>query len=141
MHLDSYTCENCILQRMETSYHLFLRCNFAKSCWASIGLTAPQIKCPLRATMRLKRQLNMAGSLELIILKAWSIWQCRNGWIFYNIAPTVERCRGIFLQEVKWLLLRLKPSTSQIIRLWLESFQLVLMFWFLVPVHTVSCFT
>jgi hypothetical protein len=101
MHLDSYTCENYILQRMETSYHLFLRCNFAKSYWASIGLISPQIQCPQRATMRLKRQLNMAGALELIILMTWSIWQCKNNWIFDNIAPTVERCRGIFLQEVK----------------------------------------
>jgi hypothetical protein len=72
--------------------------------------------------MRLKRQLNIVGALELIILMTWSIWQCSNGWIFDNIAPTVERCRGIFLQEVKWLLLRLKPSTSQFIFVWLERF-------------------
>jgi hypothetical protein len=72
--------------------------------------------------MRLKRQLNIVGALELIILMTWSIWQCRNGWVFNNIAPTVERCRGIFLQEVKWLLLRLKPSTSQFIFVWLERF-------------------
>jgi hypothetical protein len=30
--LESYTCENCIWQREETLYHLFLRCNFAKAC-------------------------------------------------------------------------------------------------------------
>jgi hypothetical protein len=120
MHLDSYTCENCILQKNETSYNLFLRCSFAKSCRASIGLIPPQTICPQRAAMRLKRQLNMSGALELVILMSWSIWQCRNGWIFNNIPPTIERCRGIFLQEVKWLLLRLKPSTSQIICSWLE---------------------
>jgi hypothetical protein len=39
MYLDSYTCDLCILQRLETSAHLFLRCNFAKACWASIGVT------------------------------------------------------------------------------------------------------
>jgi hypothetical protein len=32
MELESYTCENCILQRNETIYHLFLRCNFVKNC-------------------------------------------------------------------------------------------------------------
>jgi hypothetical protein len=120
MHLETYTYENCILQRNENAYHLFLRCNFAKSCWASIGLITPQTHCPQRAALRLKRQLNMPEALEIIILMSWSIWQCRNGWIFDNIAPTVERCRAIFLQEVKCLLLRLKPSTSQIICSWLD---------------------
>jgi hypothetical protein len=32
MGLQSYTCENCILQRAETLYHLFLRCGFAMRC-------------------------------------------------------------------------------------------------------------
>jgi hypothetical protein len=79
MHLDSYTCENCILQKRVTAYHLFLRCNFAKACWSMIGLVPSQINCPLRAIMRLKHQLNMVGALEIIIMMAWSIWQCRNG--------------------------------------------------------------
>jgi hypothetical protein len=38
MELESYTCENCILQRLEVVYHLFLICNFARSCWESIGV-------------------------------------------------------------------------------------------------------
>jgi hypothetical protein len=39
MTLESYSCENCLWQREETLYHLFLRCNFAKACWNSIGIT------------------------------------------------------------------------------------------------------
>jgi hypothetical protein len=39
MDLDSYTCDLCILQKLETSAHLFLRCNFAKACWNSLGVT------------------------------------------------------------------------------------------------------
>jgi hypothetical protein len=39
MTLESYTCENCIWQKEEILYHLFLKCNFAKACWNSIGLT------------------------------------------------------------------------------------------------------
>jgi hypothetical protein len=110
MHLDSYTCENCILQRNETTYHLFLRCTFARNCWSLIGILPPQINCPCKAVLRLNRQLNMVGAFEVIILMSWSIWQCHNGWIFYNIPPTVNRCRRIFFHELNWLLLRLKPQ-------------------------------
>jgi hypothetical protein len=59
MHLDSYNCENCILQINETAYHLFLKCNFARACWSLIGLVPPQINYPLRAVMRLKHQINI----------------------------------------------------------------------------------
>jgi hypothetical protein len=76
MHLDSYSCENCILSKTETAYHLFLICPFARSCWSMIGLIAPQINCSLRAVSRLKQQLNRAGVLEIITLMSWSIWQC-----------------------------------------------------------------
>jgi hypothetical protein len=42
MSLDSYTCENCILQLEETMSHLFPRCNFALRCWLTIGITSLQ---------------------------------------------------------------------------------------------------
>jgi hypothetical protein len=38
---DSYTCELCLLQRVETMRHMFLLCPFAKNCWASIGVLVP----------------------------------------------------------------------------------------------------
>jgi hypothetical protein len=41
MTLESYTCENCIWQKEETLYHLFLKCNFVKACWNSFD--APKI--------------------------------------------------------------------------------------------------
>lgn len=37
MELDNYTCDLCIMQKLETVTHLFISCNFAKSCSASIG--------------------------------------------------------------------------------------------------------
>jgi hypothetical protein len=46
MELDSYSCDNCILQREETLYHLFLRCSFAQICRGSIGILPPRIRCP-----------------------------------------------------------------------------------------------
>jgi hypothetical protein len=41
MELDSYTCEMCIIQNLETSAHLILRCDCAKACWLSIGASVP----------------------------------------------------------------------------------------------------
>jgi hypothetical protein len=34
-------CENRILQGNETIYHQFLRCNFLRNCWSSIGVIPP----------------------------------------------------------------------------------------------------
>jgi hypothetical protein len=41
MHLDSYDCELCLLQKVERLRHLFYRCSFAKNCWTQIGVTVP----------------------------------------------------------------------------------------------------
>jgi hypothetical protein len=106
MHLDSYVCENCILQKVESVYHLFLRCNFAKNGWRSIGVTAPGINCPQRAATSIIRQLHVQGALEIMILMTWSIWKCHNGWIFENNPPSIERCGALLSQELKWLHLR-----------------------------------
>jgi hypothetical protein len=54
MTLEPYSCENCIWQKKETLYHLFLRCNFAKACWNSIGMTPPRIANPEKASANLK---------------------------------------------------------------------------------------
>jgi hypothetical protein len=112
MKLDSYTCENCILPWTETIYHLFFRCSFATRCWLSIGVIVPRILYPQTAVKRLTEQLGHNCAMEIVILMAQSIWKCHNGWIFYNIPPTIERCRGLVAQELK-LLRRLKPCIAQ----------------------------
>jgi hypothetical protein len=71
--LESYTCENYILQRVETIYHLFLSCNFAGKCWASIGITTPRVSCPKRTIQQLTRQPRHNCAIEIVILMAWSI--------------------------------------------------------------------
>jgi hypothetical protein len=59
MILESYSCENCSWQREETLYHLFLRCNFAKACWNSIGITPPRIAHSEEAAENLRQQLHV----------------------------------------------------------------------------------
>jgi hypothetical protein len=70
MNLDSYTCDLCILQRPETSAHLFLRCNFAKACWASIGVTVSTSTSVMRIFNRIRRRLQVPFFMEIIILMA-----------------------------------------------------------------------
>ena len=69
MELESYSCENCLWQREETLYHLFLRCNFAKACWNSIGITPPEFLI-LR---RHQRTLNTS-------LMSPSLWRLLFSW-------------------------------------------------------------
>jgi hypothetical protein len=55
----------------------------------------------MRAVVRIKRQLRVQFAMEIIILMSWSIWKCRNGWLFESIAPKVQRCRFLFAQSVE----------------------------------------
>lgn len=87
MELPSYTCDLCIRQKEETLGQLFLKCNFAKACWASIGLQVPAGRRPLQVFRIFKRSLGVSFYMEIIILMAWSIWKKRNDWIFQNADP------------------------------------------------------
>jgi hypothetical protein len=124
MELDSYSCENCTLQRQEAIYHLFIRCNFAQNCWASIGVIPPKIQCPQQAVSRIKRQLRVEFAMEIIIRMTWIIWKCRNGWIFENIAPTLEKCRFLLAQELNWLKFRLNQDLADKLSTWMQVKQL-----------------
>jgi hypothetical protein len=120
MNLESYTCENCIWQKEETLYHLFLKCNFAKACWNSIGMTPPRIANPVDAAVNLMRQLNVPFSMEIVILMTWSIWKCRNAWLFQDKDPTVQHCKNEFAKELHLVMLRAKGRFDSTIPEWLQ---------------------
>jgi hypothetical protein len=124
MHLESYTCENCILQRLETVYHLFLRCSFTTRCWESIGIIPPRVSCPQRAVSRLKRQLRHSCALQIIMLSAWSIWKCRNGWIFENEAPSIDIFRRSLAKELRLLQFKVKEDLAENLVQWMHSVHL-----------------
>jgi hypothetical protein len=121
MELDSYTCDQCILQRPETGAHLFLRCNFAKSCWNSLGVTYVSTRTVLQIFVRIREKLAFPFFMEIIILMAWSIWLTRNDWIFHNKDPLVEDCRRTFKKEFSLLLLRAKPTLLPTMMDWLDT--------------------
>jgi hypothetical protein len=123
MELDSYSCENCLWQREETLYHLFLRCNFAKACWSSIGITPPRISNPEVAAANLNHQLNVPFSMEIIILMTWSIWKSRNEWLFSNKDPSVHRCTQEFSKELRLIMHRAQGKFDTSIPNWLNLWQ------------------
>jgi hypothetical protein len=84
MTLDSYTCELCLLQRVETLRHLFLLCSFPKNCWASIGVLVPSWLRAESATTYMLRSINLPFAMEIIMIMCWCIWTERNAWIFSN---------------------------------------------------------
>jgi hypothetical protein len=99
MHLDSYTCEVCLLQKEERLRHLFLACPFAKNCWEIIRIHVPSWMRPQRTIRRIKRSLGVPFAMEIIIIMCWSIWNVRNGCLFKNEDPTVDQYKLILREK------------------------------------------
>jgi len=121
MVLDSYACEMCILQREESLRHLLFRCNFAKNCWASIGIFYPLHLQPLQIIKRMKRSLHVSFYMEVIILMSWNIWTQRNNWLFNEVYPSVQRCKNNFKKDFSMLIHRAKKKYFPRIELWLQQ--------------------
>jgi hypothetical protein len=56
MPLDSYTCDNCILQAEEIAIHLFFRCSFARRCCLLIGISPPRTTDLINTILRIRRR-------------------------------------------------------------------------------------
>lgn len=121
MHLDSYNCEMCILQRRETTSHLLLRCNFAKACWLSIGISVITTRSMVRIFKRIKESLQLTFFMEIIVLMTWCIWTTRNDWLFNDIPPSVQACKNKFLREFDLVILRSKSPLDQEMAAWLQN--------------------
>jgi hypothetical protein len=119
--LESYTCELCLHQRIETLRQLFISCPFAKNCWSSIDVTMAKWLRPERATTYLKWAINKLFAMEIIIIMCWSIWKQRNAWIFNAEDPSVARCFWRFKSEFALVILREKSAKQSPMNQWLES--------------------
>jgi hypothetical protein len=108
MHLESYTCDLCVLQREETLRHLRFRCSFAKNCWQQIGVIVPTWLKLDRATLHIKRAIMLPFAMKIIILMFWSIWKERNAWIFDSQPPLMDKCLITFKKEIRRVHLRMK---------------------------------
>lgn len=121
MDLDSFTWDLCILQRLETSAHLFIRCNFAKACWSAIGIQVAPTRNVKQNFNRRRQQLRLPFFMEIIILMCWCVWSARNDWVFRNIVPRVDRSMRRFIDELLLLKHRTKPNLFVTIEDWIAS--------------------
>lgn len=117
--IESVTCDLCILQRLETSAHLLLRCNFAKACWQSIGITFTSTRSVMQIFRGIRRRLNVSFALEIIVLMSWSIMNSRNEWIFNNVDPSITSCKRKFYSGFNLLQHRASQTKQNEMNLWL----------------------
>jgi hypothetical protein len=120
MPLDSYTCDNCILQLEEMVLHLFFRCNFARRCWLLIGTTPPRTTDLINTLLMIRMRWQLPWRLETIIIMTWCIWKSRNNWIFNETPSMVDECREMFKREMSLVCHRVKPEISDKISNWIQ---------------------
>lgn len=75
MLLNDYTFVVCGSGHIETLNHLFLSCNFAAQCWASLNLVSNVDLDPFIILENFKADLQVPFFMEIIIL------MCLFGWL------------------------------------------------------------
>lgn len=73
MELDSYTSENCILQKEETPSHLFMKCSNARRCWQLIGVVLLLATDRGGATTHTNNQYIVVQQICAQLTKPWRI--------------------------------------------------------------------
>jgi hypothetical protein len=119
MELDSYICENCIMQKEEIVIHLFLRCNFARRCWQTIGVTTPRSSDIHNMIRLILQRLDKKWKVETVIVMMWCIWKCINGW--ENIPPTEQGWQAMFRKEMLLICYKLKQEIVHEVKQWLNT--------------------
>ena len=107
MVLQDYSCVLCPSTSDESLEHLFIHCNFARACWASIGLMVGN-DGPYITLEHFKQQLGVPFFMEIIILMSWCIWIQRNDLIFKGVQPSIDACYMLLKKEFALVILRAK---------------------------------
>jgi hypothetical protein len=111
-------------QLKDTSLQYYVTCTYSFTAillanagiyWEYLLRRLPSFVSTLR--MRLQSQFFMV----VVILMCWSIWNSRNDLIFKNIRPQVQVCKGNFINEIKLVVHRVKPSLLPSFELWLQN--------------------
>lgn len=118
MELDSHTCDLCILQKNETTTHLFLRCNFAKTNGQQLVFS----QFPPETFPRTSREWGN----NLGYLSSWKLdleyMEHQERLDIQKDRRSVQSCNDNFFKEFMLLRHRVKTDTFSDIAAWIESF-------------------
>lgn len=114
--LDSYTYENCIMQKEETWSHLLLKCGFVRRCWQIISVAPLRNSNPHLVVQDFRIKSEKPWSMRMLVIMAWCIQKCRNGWIFEGTPPTTQLCKDLFKKEFLLITYRMRDWIVEDIR-------------------------
>mgnify|MGYP003702657063 CR=1 FL=1 len=97
---------NCVLYssgERETLYHLFFSCSFSRECWVQFGIVW-DLYLSFENMLNLARTSYRASHiLEKVLYAAWNILKQQNGFIFYNVLPSVPSWMAFFRNDLSLL--------------------------------------
>jgi hypothetical protein len=102
----------------ETLAHLFWNCPFAQKCWDYVCPQRTSSLSVLEAFIDIKEKLNLPFFMEISILAAWGMCIVRNKKS-YNEAPSFEKWKFIYLQELRLVSFRMKKKHTTTFHDWL----------------------
>jgi hypothetical protein len=112
-------CSLCPTASLETSAHLFLECEFAKSCWNVINIHWPSNSSLAEGFWDAKRSFQGPCFVEVFACAAWNIWKSRNDFIFQAIPFSIDRWKVGFRSDLWLHHYRVKQALVQPLLDWL----------------------
>ncbi|KQJ96642.1 hypothetical protein BRADI_3g26252v3 [Brachypodium distachyon] len=113
----------CNHNTLMTREHLFFRCPFALSCWHYICPGFLPSDLVHQNFKRLKDEIHKPFHMEITTMILWSIWKCRNEFIFSGTVPSLYRCRNIFKEEIFLVFHRAKRKSYVAFKPWIDRFR------------------
>jgi predicted amidophosphoribosyltransferase len=103
---NNYSCVLCSASCEETTFHLFLFCQFSQAYWSHLGIFW-NYNLPFHAMIEeAKDQCTHTFFMEFFIIAAWTIWKQRKDLIFNRKLPSFlgwkrSFCNEAYLQATK----------------------------------------
>jgi hypothetical protein len=79
---NNYNRALCTQNREETTFHLFVSCNFSRAYWGHHSITWDFGLSFFKMMGKARQQHPTSFFMEIIMLGAWLIWKQRNDYIF-----------------------------------------------------------
>jgi hypothetical protein len=116
-----YACSMCPVGILESSHHLFFRCDFAMQCWAFLGIQWTTNGLFFEIFDAAKANFTGPCFFEVFACATWNIWKTRNDRIFKHIPASLDRWKTGFQNDLLLHRYRVKTAKVQPLVEWLTS--------------------